>query len=103
MRSKLLLLSVLMIPSACKSDGCGSEFAATSFVRSAVTEALSSPDSASFTNVQAHPDGECTFIVAGRVSAQNGFGAEVQNTFSAMIEFQQGSNDYRVYDLLITE
>jgi hypothetical protein len=81
---------------------CGSEFAAASFAKSSVMDQLSSLDGATFSNVQAHPDGDCIYLVAGKVSAQNAFGAKVQNTFSAMVEFSKASNDFTVYDVLIT-
>jgi len=92
----LVFLSVSM------ANQCGSKFAAASFAKSFVLDQLLSPDGASFSNVQAHPDGDCTYLVAGRVSAQNAFGAKVQNTFSAMVEFSKASDDFTVYDVLIT-
>jgi hypothetical protein len=84
------------------ANQCGSELAAASFAKSSVMDQLSSPDGASFSNVQAHPDGDCTYLVAGKVSAQNAFGAKVQNTFSAMVAFSKASDDFTVYDVLIT-
>jgi hypothetical protein len=103
MRKIMLWLSLPLVLSACKTDTCGSEFAASSFAKTAVTESLKAPSTAEFTNVQAHADGECTYLVAGRVSAQNSFGAQIQNVFSVSVEFERGSNNYRVYDLLMTE
>ncbi len=103
MRKIMLLLSFPLVLSACKTDSCGSELAASSFAKSAVTQALKAPSSAEFTNVQAHADGECNYLVAGRVSAQNSFGAQIQNVFSVSVQFERGLNNYRVYDLLVTE
>jgi ketosteroid isomerase-like protein len=70
---------------------CGSELAAKRFAQKA-TSGQVAPD-AEFANVQAHADGECVYIVTGNVGG---------SSFSAMVSFAKGSNDYQVYDLLIT-
>ena len=80
---------------------CGSKLAASSFAKSAVLDTLKSPSSADFSNMQAHADGECAYMVAGRVTAENGFGGDVKNTFSAVVDFTNGGNNYAVRDILI--
>lgn len=103
MKIKLLAICFALALSACTTDSCGNKLAASSFAKAAVTKVLKAPKTAEFANVQAHPDGECLYIVAGRVSAQNSFGAMIENNFSVMVKFQRGSNDYQVYDLLLTD
>lgn len=83
---------------------CGSPYAASAFAERAVKEGLKSPSTAKFSNVAAHPDGECQYLVAGRVEAQNGFGAVIVNKFSVMIEFDPADNvNWTAKGLLITD
>lgn len=90
------------VPSA-NASTCGSPYAASMFAQRAVEESLKSPSSAQFSNVQAHPDGECRYLVAGRVEAQNGFGAMIANNFSALIEFDPADNiNWTASDVLVT-
>lgn len=84
MRTMLVLLSLPLAFIADKAYGCGNEFAASSFAKSAITEVLKAPTTADFANVQAYLDGECTYLVVGRVSAQNSFGAQIQNKFLSL-------------------
>lgn len=77
----------LSTPTAGASPCAASPLAAGTFAREAVRGALKAPDTASFSNVAANPDGECRYMVAGQVSAQNGFGAAVAHSFSVPIIF----------------
>lgn len=65
----------------------GSPGAASSFAKRVVRESLKAPDSAKFSSVQGHRDKGCAFVVAGRVSAQNSFGAHLAHNFSVRIIF----------------
>ena len=90
-------------PSPERSAMCGSPYAASSFAQRTVREALKAPSSAKFADVAAYPDGACRYLVAGRVEAQNSFGAMLAHNFSVLIEFDPEDNiNWSATDLLLT-
>ena len=108
----LRTLSLLIFPiflSACKSDICGSELAAEaeSLARSAALYKLKAPSSAYFGIVQARLDEDasdkttCQYCVDVEVSALNGFDKRVQDEYYFTVEFENGSDNYTVYNFCI--
>lgn len=69
------------------SRQCGSEIAAKRFAKQAIDNGLD------LENVNAHPDGDCVYMVTGTVGG---------SPFSTMVAFDKATDEYRVYDTLIT-
>jgi len=71
---------------------------AQSACKTAVKEALKSPTSAEFSDVQTG-DTTSPFVVMGHVDAENSFGAKLRNTFTCKVEVEGLST--RIVDLKI--
>tara|TARA_B100000700_G_scaffold189815_1_gene209168 strand:- start:39291 stop:39650 length:360 start_codon:yes stop_codon:yes gene_type:complete len=85
---------------------CQSPDAAYTMAKRFVEKRLRAPSTANFPSllsddVQVGYAGDCTHAVKAYVDAQNGFGAQVRQTFYAKVQNEQGTANWSLLDIQI--
>jgi predicted amidophosphoribosyltransferase len=75
-------------------DKCTDTAAAIGSAEYFVKENLKSPSTASFPESYAVYQNNCTFLVVGKVDAENSFSAKIRGAFAARVHFDAEKNDW---------
>lgn len=86
------------------ANSCGSDTGAWVMAQEAVKTRLKAPSTAEFpwfSEDYVSTDGECGYVVAAHVDAQNGFGAQIRSRFVVALEHVPESGGYRIGEVAI--
>lgn len=102
MRTAVIMMALLMLPGCAPTDYCTSTSGAELMAEQEIANRTRNPKRAKFRDVRATSVGSCKFKVTGRVEAENGFGALLEEPFKIDLEWD-GAGSYIVSGVEIGE